>query len=82
MVLALTRPAVHGRLIGLTGGTGEGEVGDQNAVIPAEKLAAMVADRVDPTSPFFPGVALRAFPGHCCLPLNLPRAHAPGSPGV
>lgn len=67
MMLSPTCPAVHGCLAGFARNSSEGVVGNQDLVVAAQRLAAMMADPVDPGRPI-PSVALDAFPGHNRLP--------------
>ena len=77
-MLSSARPAVNGYPAG-SARSGEGIVGDQHLVIPAQRFAAMVADPVDTVLPVF-DVALGAFPGHNRLPACLSPGHLPQNP--
>lgn len=54
---------VHGYLAGFAGESSEGSIGDQDLIVSAQRLAAMVADPVNTVLPVI-DVALGAFPGH------------------
>jgi hypothetical protein len=61
MVGAATGTTVNGGLAPLTGDIGEGIVKDYDPIVAAQRLAAVVAHRVNPA---VPRVALCAFPCH------------------
>ena len=71
-MLSSTCLAVHGYLAGFAGKSSEGVIGDQNLVMTAQRLTAMVADPVNPVLPVI-DVALGAFPGHNCSSCLLAR---------
>ena len=62
-MLSSTCLAVHGYLAGFAGKNSKGVIGNQNLVMTAQRLTAMVADPVNPVLPVI-DVALGAFPGH------------------
>ncbi len=62
-MLSPTCLAMHGYLAGFARERSEGVIGDQDLIVTAQRLAAMVADPVDTVLPIV-DVALGAFPGH------------------